>query len=205
MKYQTVLLIGAPGSGKGTQGATLGNVPGFFHFACGNVFRTIDTRTPLGKAFLKYSSQGLLVPNELTVELWSVRIEQKVETHVFKPDIDHLVLDGIPRNIGQATLLESVIDVRSVFHLHCRDRAQLVMRLKKRALKDNRLDDANEEVIHTRLDTYEKETAPLLEFYGKDRVVEVDAMNPPITVLHDIINHLLARNIVPRGTATLAS
>ncbi len=203
MKYQTILLLGAPGSGKGTQGATLGRIPGFFHFACGNVFRTLDTRTPIGKSFLKYSSKGQLVPDELTIELWRIRIDQKVETHVFKPDIDCLVLDGIPRNLEQAQLLDPVLDVRCVFHLHCQDRAQLIARLKKRALKDNRFDDANEEVIRVRLETYERETAPLLEFYGSSCIAQIDAMRPPVVVLNDITNALLAQNIIPRGTATL--
>ncbi len=197
-KYQTVLLLGSPGSGKGTQGVTLGKVPGFYHCACGDVFRTLDTRTPLGRSFLEYSSKGQLVPDELTVKLWQLRINQSKETHIFKPDIDRLVLDGIPRNVPQAKLLESVIEVEAVFHLYCKDRSQLVARLKKRALKDNRLDDANEEIIRTRLDTYERETAPLLAHYGPSKVVEVDAMNPPIEVLGNIINALLKNGIVPR-------
>jgi adenylate kinase len=52
MKYHTYLLFGAPGSGKGTQGRTLGSIPRFFHCACGDVFRSIDTRTKVGRAFL---------------------------------------------------------------------------------------------------------------------------------------------------------
>ena len=70
MKYKTFLLFGAPGSGKGTQGKTLGTIPRFYHCACGDVFRSIDTRSKVGKAFLDYSSRGQLVPDEITVELW---------------------------------------------------------------------------------------------------------------------------------------
>ena len=70
MKYNTFILFGAPGSGKGTQGKTLGTIPRFYHCACGDVFRSIDTRTKVGKAFLEYSSKGQLVPDEITVELW---------------------------------------------------------------------------------------------------------------------------------------
>ena len=69
MRYNTFILFGAPGSGKGTQGKTLGTIPRFFHCACGDVFRSIDTRTKVGKAFLEYSSKGQLVPDEITVEL----------------------------------------------------------------------------------------------------------------------------------------
>ena len=71
MKYRTFILFGAPGSGKGTQGKTLGSIPRFFHCPCGDVFRSIDTRTPIGNAFLEYSSKGQLVPDDITVELCS--------------------------------------------------------------------------------------------------------------------------------------
>ena len=74
MKYRTYLFFGAPGSGKGTQGKILGTIPRFFHFACGDVFRALDTRTPLGQAFLSYSSRGELVPDDITVQLWKARI-----------------------------------------------------------------------------------------------------------------------------------
>ena len=191
-KYRTYLIFGAPGSGKGTQGKTIGNIPRFFHCACGDVFRAIDTRTPLGKAFLEYSSRGELVPDEITVELWRVRIQHCVESHLFKPDIDFLVLDGIPRNVGQAEIMKSIIDVRRVFHLSCPDRSKLVTRLKKRALKDNRLDDANEDVIRQRLETYERESKPLLEYYGSDLIVNIDATEPPVVVLNTILSHIVA-------------
>ncbi|MEO8207226.1 MAG: nucleoside monophosphate kinase [Chthoniobacterales bacterium] len=190
-KYNTYLFFGAPGSGKGTQGRTIGTLPQFFHCACGDVFRSLDTRTPLGKAFLEYSSKGALVPDEITVELWRIRIEQSVETHEFKPDLDYLVLDGIPRSIEQAKLMQNIISVRKVFHLSCPDRSQLVMRLKKRALKDNRLDDANEDVIRRRLETYEEESKPLLDYYGADTVINIDATEPPVLVLSKILTNII--------------
>ncbi len=186
MKYTTYLLFGAPGSGKGTQGRSLGSIPRFFHCACGDVFRSIDTRTRLGRAFLEYSSRGELVPDDITVELWKARIDAAVDGHQFKPDIDVLVLDGIPRNVGQAEIMDQLIDVKKVFHLSCPTREALFTRLKKRALKDNRLDDANEEVIKRRLATYESESKPVLEHY-KDRVQVVDATEPPARVLFHIL------------------
>ena len=190
-KYATYLFFGAPGSGKGTQGSTIGTLPRFFHCACGDVFRRMDTRNPIGQAFLEYSSNGRLVPDEITVELWKVSIGHAVEAHVFKPDIDYLVLDGIPRNVRQAELMSDIIDVRRVFHLNCTDRDKVVARLKKRALKDNRLDDANEEVIRRRLDTYEKESLPLLDYYGPDLIVDVDATEPPVVVLQTILTNIV--------------
>ncbi len=187
MKYHTYLLFGAPGSGKGTQGKTLGTIPRFFHCACGDVFRSIDTRTKVGRAFLDYSSKGELVPDEITVELWKARIDSAVDSHTFKPDIDILVLDGIPRNVGQAKIMDALIDVQKVFHLSCPNREALFIRLKKRALKDNRLDDANEEVINRRLQTYETESKPVLDYYGKDRITMIDATLTPAKVLCRIL------------------
>jgi adenylate kinase len=187
MKYQTYILFGAPGSGKGTQGRTLGSIPRFFHCPCGDVFRSIDTRSKVGQAFLEYSSRGELVPDDITVELWKEAIDAAVEGHKFKPDIDILVLDGIPRNVGQAKIMDELIDVKKVFHLSCPNRDALFARLKKRALKDNRLDDANEEVIKRRLDTYEAESKPVLSYYGQDRITCIDATEPPAKVLFHIL------------------
>lgn len=197
LKYNTYLIFGAPGSGKGTQGKTLGTVPRFFHCACGDVFRSIDTRTNLGKAFVEYSSKGQLVPDEITVELWRLRIQHCVEAHQFKPEIDFLVLDGIPRNVGQANCLEPFLEVRKVFHLSCPDRDKLVARLKKRAIKDNRLDDANEEVIRKRLATYEAESKPVLAHYGDEVRVDIDATEPPIVVFQTIVSHIVADRRLP--------
>jgi len=192
MKYRTFLIFGAPGSGKGTQGKILGAIPRFFHFACGDVFRALDTRTELGQAFLAYSSRGELVPDDLTVKLWHARIVDVVRSHTFKPDIDFLVLDGIPRNIGQARIMADIIDVKRVFHLACPDRPALVGRLKKRALKENRFDDANEEVIRRRLATYEEESRPVLDFYGPKMIREIDATQTPLKVALELLQTIQA-------------
>ena len=186
-RYKTYLIFGAPGSGKGTQGVTLGTLPRFFHCACGDVFRALDTRTELGQAFIYYSGKGELVPDELTIQLWKERIADCVKSHHFKPNLDALVLDGIPRNIRQAEIMQDMIDVKKVFHLWCPDREALVKRLQRRALKDNRLDDANEAVIRERLNNFDALSKPLLEFYGTDLIHTIDALQSPVKVLGDII------------------
>ena len=66
---------------------------------------------------MDHSSKGELVPDEITVKLWKARIDAAVDGHNFKPDIDTLVLDGIPRNVGQAKIMDDLIDVQKVFHL----------------------------------------------------------------------------------------
>jgi adenylate kinase len=185
-RYITYLIMGAPGSGKGTQGKVLGTIPRFFHCACGDVFRSLDTRTPLGKKFIEYSSRGMLVPDDLTVELWHSSIDAQVVGGHFKPDIDALVLDGIPRTPNQAALMKDIIDVKRVLHLSCPSRAELVRRLRKRALKDNRLDDASESVIQDRLHAYDEETKPVLAYF-EGIVTTIDATQPPVKVLSDML------------------
>jgi adenylate kinase len=118
-------------------------------------------------------------------------IQLCVESHRFRPDIDYLVLDGIPRNVCQADLMDPFIEVKKVFHLSCPDRDKIVERLKKRAVKDNRLDDANEEVIRQRLETYERESKPLLDHYGEEMIVNIDATKPPVVVLSTIVTHIV--------------
>ena len=188
MKYKTYLLLGAPGSGKGTQGKILGSIPRLFHLSMGDVFRALDTRTAIGQKFIDYSSRGQLVPDEITMELLRAHIGHLVGIHAFKPDIDALVLDGVPRNGPQAKIMADMIDVRRVFHLSCPDREQLITRIRKRALKENRFDDANEETIRRRLLTYEEESKPLLDFYGPTRVRSIDALAAPINVVKEIVS-----------------
>lgn len=187
MRYKTILLFGAPGSGKGTQGKILGSIPGFFHTACGDVFRQLDLKSDLGKVFWEYSSQGKLVPDDLTVKLWKNFIDGAESTNRFHPETEILVLDGIPRNPPQAKLMDEHLDVIKVIHLICADMSKMVERLKRRALKENRIDDANDKVIQHRMEVYEQETRPVLEHYPKDKIAQVDATMSQIRVLRSII------------------
>ena len=190
-RIKAFLILGAPGSGKGTQGKVLGSIPRFHHLACGDVFRSLDTRTTIGQKFVEYSSRGELVPDDVTVELWHANLKQRIDSHQFKPEIDFLVLDGIPRNVEQARFMEPHIEVLKVFHLSCPDRTELARRLRKRALKDNRFDDANETVIQQRFATYEAETKPILDYYAGNRILDIDASQAPAKVLYDIIGGVM--------------
>lgn len=187
MKYRTILLFGAPGSGKGTQGKILGTVPNFFHCACGDVFRAAKADSSLGRIFLEYSSRGQLVPDEPTVELWRVFIENSERTGRFQPGQHTLVLDGIPRNVRQAEMLSDNLEVKAIIYLHCTNLDALVERLQKRALKENRLDDANLDVIRDRFKTYDKESRPVLKFYGRNLLHRVDSTQTPLKVLRDVL------------------
>jgi adenylate kinase len=187
MKYNTILLFGAPGAGKGTQGKILSTIPNFFHCACGDVFRNLRIDNELGRIFIEYSSRGELVPDDATIRLWNKSIAGSISTGSFNPEKDTLVLDGIPRNVHQAQMLQNSLNVRSVFYLTCSDFNRLVERLQRRALRENRLDDANLSVIRNRLETYESETKPVLDFYGPDLVHTIDSTQTPVNVLRDIL------------------
>ncbi len=187
MKFRTILLFGAPGSGKGTQGKILGSIPNFYHFSCGELFRNLTPDTELGKIFLEYSSRGQLVPDEPTIRLWQHTIQMVEHDGRFNRKTDTLVLDGIPRNLQQAKMLHDLVKVRAVLYLWGTDMKKLVARLQRRALRENRLDDANIKVIRQRLQTYERETHPVLDFYGSQLVQRIDSTQPPLDVLREIL------------------
>jgi adenylate kinase len=193
-KYRTVLLFGAPGSGKGTQGKILGTIPNYYHFSCGEVFRNVRADSALGKIFLQYSGKGQLVPDEHTIKLWRQTINGAEGMGRFNTELDTMVLDGIPRNAHQAEMLDGTIDVKALFYLSCPDISKLVERIQRRALIENRLDDANMDVIRQRLDTYDETTKPVLDFYGKrygpNLIHTIDSTQKPINVLRDILRVL---------------
>ncbi len=190
-RYKSVLLFGAPGAGKGTQGAILGRIPGFYHTSCGDVFRNIDIHSELGRVFYEYSSRGELVPDEITVRMWAQTIHARTVLGDYKPHDDLLILDGIPRTLHQAELMDDHIEVLQVIHLICRDHDAMFQRLRRRALKQNRFDDADEKVIRQRWQVYEQETFPVLSHYPDELIVEIDSIGSPGAILHQILNQVV--------------
>jgi adenylate kinase len=191
MRYKAILLFGAPGSGKGTQGKILGAIPGFFHNATGDIFRSLDLQSEMGRIFWEYAGRGQLVPDALTIRLWKQYIQGMEMVHGFHPENELLVLDGIPRNLEQAKLIDDVIDVQKIIYLRCADLSKMVERLRRRALRENRFDDANDDVIHKRLVEYEEKTRPVLDFYPPDKVERIDATMSQIRVLSNILKVLV--------------
>lgn len=190
MKYRAILLFGAPGSGKGTQGKILGSVPGFYHSSTGDIFRSLDLQSEMGRIFWEYAGRGQLVPDEFTIKVWKQFIKGMEFVNKFHPETEILVLDGLPRNTNQARLLEDTIEVLKVVHLVA-DNAKMVERLRRRALKENRFDDANDKVIQRRLEVYENETRPLLSFYPPEKIVRIEAMQSQIRVLSELVKLLV--------------
>jgi len=187
MKYKTILLFGAPGAGKGTQGRILGMVPNYFYFSCGDVFRNLRPEDALGRKFLEYSGRGELVPDELTVELWRKHLDACTRDGEFHPEHDWLVLDGIPRNPHQVDMMNEAIDVRAVLNLACLDMSKMEERIQRRALKENRLDDSNVDIIRQRFKTYVDETQPVLEKYDSDVLHDIDSTQTPLDVFADVL------------------
>lgn len=191
MKYKSVLLFGAPGSGKGTQGKTIGQIMGFLHTSTGDLFRALDKTSELGKLVTSYSSKGQLVPDEVTVKLWTNAMEGLEKAGKLNRATDILVMDGIPRSLNQAQMLDEHVDVLKIICLDVSDMNQMVARLRGRALKEGRKDDADEKVILNRFAVYEKETQPVLSHYPADKVAKVDALQSPIRVLEGILKVLI--------------
>lgn len=185
--YRAILLFGAPGVGKGTQGKILGQIPGIVHLATGDMFRSLDRSSLLGKEVTRYSSRGELVPDELTIRLWRQHVLSLIEKDEYHPAADVLALDGIPRNLAQAQALDDAIDPLAVIHLRPDSIDAMVDRMKKRAVREGRQDDADETVIRRRFDVYARETEPVLTHYPKAIVHEVCAVGTPAAVLMNIL------------------
>lgn len=196
-KWRAILLFGAPGCGKGTQGAALGTLPGFVHVASGDIFRELDPASDLGCQVHGYTSQGKLVPDELTIGVWRGHVEDLARKGRFVPQRDVILSDGIPRTFEQARLLEPMLEVVRVFELALRDDEEAVQRIRGRALAQNRVDDADEAVIRHRLATYHEQTKGTLHFYDPSLVVRIDGSQRPIEVLRDLAE-AIARSISPR-------
>jgi adenylate kinase len=195
VRYPSILLFGCPGSGKGTQGLVLGQMPNLLHLAMGDIFRGLDKTSPIGQEFVSYSSKGLLVPDDLTVRVFRHHVNNMAQAGQVDPTFHTLILDGIPRTIQQVKLLEDAVDVRRVVYLAIDDHEALIRRLSKRATKSGRPDDADRRVIENRISVYERETQPVLDAYPKPLVARINADQHPLAVLRDIAGALA--DVVP--------
>jgi adenylate kinase len=189
-RYRSIILFGMPGSGKGTQGAVLGQLPALIHLSMGDIFRKIPRTGKFGREIERYTSQGLMVPDELTVRIFERHLMILDLQELLTPEQHTLILDGLPRSYAQAERLASTLDVIQIFHLKINNTASAIERLKARALRENRLDDMSDEVIHRRLETYYDETFKTLSYYRSELIYDVDGGRRTIDVLCDIANRL---------------
>jgi adenylate kinase len=94
----------------------------------------------------------------------------------------------MPRTVRQAVLLDEQIAVIKILHLVCDDVEQVVQRLRQRAAQQGRADDADERVIRHRLEVYQRDTAPVLEYYPAERIAKIDALRSPAEVFDQILH-----------------
>ncbi len=162
-----VLVLGPQGSGKGTQAKKIASTYGIPHVATGDMIREMKERpTELGGELRAIYNRGDLVSDELMIRLIRDRLDRG-------DTLPGFVLDGFPRTMVQAEALDDLLDelgrtLDVVFDLQVPNRQQLLDRLLKRAAEENRSDDTPEAIAH-RLEVYDRETAPLIEYYRTTR------------------------------------
>jgi adenylate kinase len=168
-----LLLIGPPGSGKGTQGQLLSDRFGLVHIAAGDLLRAeVEAGTPLGEEVADYLDRGELVPDQLVIDLLMPVVIESVADRGY-------VLDGFPRSVGQALVARGMAEEAgatpdAVIYLEA-SREELVRRILERAKVEGRSDDT-EEVIQSRLQVFDEATRPLVEYYrGRGLLRVIDA------------------------------
>ena len=180
-----VVLMGAPGAGKGTQAKLLEKATALPQVSTGDLFRAnLKNQTELGQLAQSFMDKGELVPDEVTVAMVQDRLAQEDCAR-------GAILDGFPRTTAQAEALDDLLkefdaQVDVVPYIKV-DPDALIARLLKRAELEGRADD-NEETITVRMQVYEKETAPLLDFYrDKGLLVEINGEQSIEDVQQDLL------------------
>ena len=186
-KLDSVLIFGPPGSGKGTQGKFLSSAGNHYHLSSGDLFRGLSPESPAGKLYHKYAYQGLLLPDEATIEIWHHFVTGLIETHRYFPKEQLLLLDGIPRTLHQAQILDKYLEVKKIILLNVEDKDVLIRRLKRRSLIEKRGDDSDEIVLKKRMEVFEQQTLAVLQHYPKELVSTFNANLRPLEVLRDIL------------------
>jgi len=119
--FRSVLVFGPPGSGKGTLGKFLSSAGNHFHLSSGDIFRSLSPESPAGKLYNDYAGKGLLLPDELTVDIWHHFVHGLIATNRYFPKQQLLLLDGLPRTKKQAEILNKHIKVEGIIVLDIKD------------------------------------------------------------------------------------
>ena len=195
--YRSILLLGPPGAGKGTLGKLLSSAGNHFHLSSGDIFRGLSPESPAGKLYHSYAGKGHLLPDDVTVGIWHHFVEGLIATNRYFPHQQLLLLDGIPRTITQAELLEKYIQIKHIIVLETHNIDELIKRMKRRALIERRADDLEDTVLETRMRVYTEDTQKLLEHYPSSLISRFKADQRPLEVLRDVLSklsHLLSHS-----------
>jgi adenylate kinase len=188
--FRSVLLFGPPGAGKGTLGKFLSSAGNHFHLSSGDIFRGLSPESPPGKLYHNYAGKGLLLPDEATIQIWHIYVNGLIATNRYFPSKQLLLLDGIPRTIRQADLLERHIRVEKIIVLEVANTFELIKRIQRRGLIEKRTDDMDPAVLETRMEIYERDTIKLLKHYPKEILSRFNADQKPLEVLRDVLTGL---------------
>lgn len=183
-----VLLIGPPGSGKGTQGERLATRLGLEHLAAGDLLRAeVEKGTPLGERVAELMRRGDLVPDSVIIGLLMPRV-------IAASNAKGYVLDGFPRSVEQASEARKLAELAAagpdaVLYLDA-PRPELVRRILARAKIEGRADD-NPQTVENRLRVFDEATRPLVEYYRDRGLLHViDADQDEDAVTRDILEAL---------------
>ncbi|TGJ98770.1 adenylate kinase [Leptospira langatensis] len=159
----SIIFMGPPGAGKGTQAKILCDTLGIPQISTGDILRAaVKNGTPMGLEAKKFMDAGDLVPDSVVIGI--------IKDRLVEPDCKNgFLLDGFPRTVEQADALDKILSgegvkIKRAINLEVPD-AELLERLLKRAEIEGRSDD-NETTIKSRLETYNKKTLPLLDYYS---------------------------------------
>jgi adenylate kinase len=187
-----IVLVGPPASGKGTQAARIVDRFGGINIATGDILRSnAEQGTELGRTARRYMDRGDLVPDEVMIDMVLERVGEE-------GCADGFVLDGFPRTVPQAEALERRLDelgcpLDAVVSFEV-DEDELRDRLAARAREQDRVEDEDEDAIRRRLDLFDRETEPLLDYYdGRGLLVRVDAEGAVDEVTERIVEALDGR------------
>ncbi len=163
-----IVLLGAPGSGKGTQAALLVEELELPHISTGEVLRAaVKSETLLGRKAKTVMDRGELVPDDVMLGLMEERLSE--------PDVEQgFILDGYPRNLVQAEALDELLErlgqpVDEALQIDI-DPEMVIQRIAKRAMEEGRSDDS-EDVARKRLEVYAEQTAPVVDYYARKGVL----------------------------------
>jgi len=181
-----IVIFGPPGSGKGTHSVRLAERYKLYHLSTGDIFRSeISGKTPLGNKAKQYIDQGSLVPDDLVLSILFATLEKQTNAKGF-------IFDGFPRTIIQAQKLDEELEKKAmplkfIISLEVNDKV-IIERLLKRGLDSGRTDD-NETVIKQRIEVYNQQTAPLLDYYkNRNKLLNVNGVG----MIEDIFNNISA-------------